>query len=231
VSVTQPPRSPASAPGVIEAALVLAFPLLVAGLVVSPLLLLVPWSAEPLGAFIAQLATLVALGLAVSWRVAPVSDRAWFSGYVGWSLRGRTIFGAVVLIVIPTGLVGLVTLASSAALRFPPSLQYLQLLSALDIAWAAAALMIGVRWLRGDRAALAAGVTLAVACVVSVWNYLRVVGFAPDGGWLVDGTRLMQLVLPFDTVAALVAVIVLLRGLSKRTRGAAQPTEQARPQS
>jgi hypothetical protein len=60
-----------------------------------------------------------------------------------------------------------------------------------------------------------AGLLVGVACVFSIWNYLRVVGFATDGGWLLDGGELMRLVLPFDMVAAIVAGSVLFLGTRK----------------
>ena len=62
------------------------------------------------------------------------------------------------------------------------------------------------------RTTLMAGLAVGVACVASIWNYLRVVGFAGDGGWLLDGGELMRLVIPFDMVAAFVAGTVLFVG-------------------
>ncbi|NIR60829.1 MAG: hypothetical protein GWO02_15625 [Gammaproteobacteria bacterium] len=121
------------------------------------------------------------------------------------------------LVVLPTGVVALVTLASSAALRFDPSLQFLQLLSALDIAWAGAALMIGTRWLWGRIAAFFAGGMLGILCVLSVWNYLRVVGFGPDGAWAVRAGEMMTLILPFDTAAAVMAIASLGAGIRRRS--------------
>jgi hypothetical protein len=132
----------------------------------------------------------------------------------------------VSIIALATGVVALVTLASSAALGYQPSLQFLQLLSALDIAWATAGLMLGVRLLAGDRGALAAGLVLAVICIWSIWRYLDVVGFAGNGGWLVSGPDLWRYVLPYDMAAAVMAIGALVIGL--RTT---QPTEQRNPQS
>ncbi len=114
---------------------------------------------------------------------------------------------------VTTGLVGLVTLASSAALGYAPSLQFLQLLSALDIAWAAAALVLGVRWLLGDGWAAVAGSLLAVVCIWSIWRYLDVVGFGPAGGWIASSDELWRYVLPFDIAAAIIALGALVAGL------------------
>lgn len=177
---------------------------------------MVPQPSDPLLLFSLHLALLVSLGLVVTLRIAPLGDEPWFGAFDEWSLRRRTYLSAVVLIVIPTGVVALVCLATAAALRFDPSLQFLQLLSALDTAWAGAAIFIAVRWLRGTGAAIAASIALGVVCVWSVWNYLRVVGFAPGGGWLVDGGRMMQLVLPFDMAAAAVAVPLLVAAVRRR---------------
>jgi hypothetical protein len=213
---SSPAIVPSSRRGVIERAVVAAFPYLAGGVAIAPLLLAVPEPADPLVLFSLHLSALVGLGLAVTVRIAPLGDEAWFGGFGEWSPLRRTLLAATVLVVIPTGLVALVALATSAALRFDPSLQFLQLLSALDIAWAGAAIVIAVRWLRGTAAAIAAGVALGVVCVGSVWNYLRVVGFSADGGWLVDGRRMMQLVLPFDMAAAAVAVVLLVAAARRR---------------
>ncbi len=200
-----------------EAAAVAAFPYLVGGLAASLPLLLVPNSATPLVAFIVQLSLVVALGVLTAVRVMPLVDGPWFPAF-GWSAYRRRLSGAAALVVIPTGVVALVTLASSAALRFAPSLQFLQLLSALDIAWASAALMIGVRWLRGSRWAYVAGAFLATVCVLSVWNYLRVVGFGPEGAWVVDSGEMLRLVLPFDLAAAVMALTAFVLGVRTAVR-------------
>jgi hypothetical protein len=197
-----------------ERAAVVAVRFLVAGLLLALPLLLVPMSDEPLAAFTIQLTALVALGVLLTWRIAWLADAKWFIE-MSWSTGRRRFGGVVVLVVVPTGVVALVTLASSAALRFDPSLQFLQLLSALDIAWAAAALYLGVRWWLGPTTARVASLMLGVLCVLSVWNYLRVVGFGADGAWIVDGEQMLRLVLPFDTIAALMAIGSVIVGLRR----------------
>lgn len=193
-------------------AVVDATPLLAGGLIVSPLLLFIPSSWDLTFRLIAHLSLLVALGIATAVMLAPRLGEPFFGGFA-WTPWRRTLAAAAVLVVIPTGVVALVTLASSAALRFDPSLQFLQLLSALDIAWAAAAIVVGAHHRWGRTASVGSGVALGVACVLSIWNYVRVVGFSDSGGWVVDGTRLMTLVIPFDMVAAAVATAVLLVGV------------------
>lgn len=166
--------------------------------------------------------SVVALGFGTTVDLARFVDEPMFESIGGPSLRRFTTAGA--LVALATGVVALVTLATSAALRLDASLQYLQLLSTLDIAWSVAALYFGTRWLWGERAGRLAGLLLSIICVWSIWNYLRIVGFTPDGGWLVDGTALLKWVLPFDTMAAFLA-------LGSLTLAVRQPMEQRSPQS
>ncbi len=193
-----------------------AIPFLTVGLGGSLALLAIPATVSPLAVFTVQLIALVGLGIALTFRLAPLADAEWFPA-PGWSPVRRRFAGVVVLVVIPTGVVALVTLASSAALRFDPSLQFLQLLSALDIAWAAAALHLGVRWWLGPRPARVAALALGALCVVSVWNYLRIVGFGPGGQWLVDGAAMVRWVLPFDVAAAVMAIGSVIVGVRRTT--------------
>jgi hypothetical protein len=159
-----------------------------------------------------HLGALVAFGLGVALDLARFTDGPWFVG-MGRSWVGRRI-GAMASTIAPTtGVVALVTLASSAALGYHPSLQFLQLLSALDIAWATAGLIFGVRLMANDWWAFLAGLILAVICIWSIWRYLDVVGFTVDGGWLLSGPDLWRYVLPFDMAAAVMAVGALAVGL------------------
>jgi hypothetical protein len=210
----------------IERALLRVLPFLAVGLVASLPLLAVTPGVEPLGWFIAQLVALVMLGYAMMVALMSLGDESWFEA-MSWGPGIRSIASGVGLVILVTGTVGLVTLASSAALGFDPSLQFLQLLSALDIAWVVAATMIG-----GYRAfsrgwALAAGAILGIICVWSIWNYLSIVGFGPGGSWIVSGSDLARYVLPFDVAAAVMAVAFFLLGV----RSQAHATEQPSPQS
>ncbi len=209
----------------LEAALGIAFRRLIYwGLPMSVLALLFPAPSPASGLLSYATAHLVVLQvatLALTIRLAPLTDQPWFS-----SLKRPWLASAASLVAIGVGYAALLTLATSAAARYDPSLQFLQLLSSLDIAWVVAALYLGARilWNRGA-ATTAAGVIL-LACVASITIYLDQVGFAGSGGWIVDGQAMMTIVLPADMVAAILSVTVLLFG--SRT---AQATLQARPQS
>ena len=209
-----------------ERALLWALPWLVAGLAASLPLLLVETGANLTTWFLVHLSVLVAFGLALTWRLIPLADATWFAG-AGWSTRLRLAASGIVVVVLVTGTIALVTLASSAAMRYDPSTQFLQLLSALDIAWAGSAIMIGAHRAWGIGWSVVGGVALGVFCVWSIWNYLDTVGFGPDGDWIVSGSDLMRLVIPYDMAAAMVAVVIFTIGVVR----ADQATEQASPQS
>ena len=199
-----------------------AFPWLLGGLAASLLLLAVEANLETV--FITHLVVLVTFSLGLAFVLDDQADREWFPSIERRPVR--RFAGASAVVIVVTGVVALVTLASSAALRFDPSTQLLQLLSALDIAWATTALMVGVRWARGAAAARAAAIGLGVVCVWSIWRYIDNVGFGPNGEWLVTRDALLEFVLPYDTAAALLAVGAVIVGIKR-----GQETEQPRPQS
>lgn len=210
----------------IEHALLRVVPFLVGGLIVSLPLLAVTPGDSPLGWFIAQLVVLVAIGHAMTITVMNLGDEPWFKG-MSWGPAMGSISSGVALVVLVTGTVGLITLASSAALGFDPSLQFLQLLSALDIAWAGAALTIGVYRTFSMGWAIAAGSILGIICVWSIWNYLSIVGFGPDGSWILSGPDLARYVIPYDIMAALLAVVFFLFGVRAQVGATEQPSPQS----
>lgn len=195
----------------LETAVARAAPYLVVGLVAAPLLLAVPLAWSRLFVSVTHLSVVVAFGLVLVMRLSSLAESDWFPD-LKWRPTGRRLAGSIALVVTVTGVVALVTLASSAALRLQPSLQFLQMLSALDIAWAAGAVVVGGRRLWSVRNAALAGIAVGVICVMSIWNYLRIVGFTADGGWLLDGGELMRLVIPLDMAVAVVAGTVLYLG-------------------
>lgn len=189
--------------------------------------LVLPAPDDPMLTFVVHLSILTIFGLALAIHLSTLLDEAWFSGS-RLSERARAAAAGVWLVILTTGATALVTLATSAAFRYEPSLQFLQLLSALDIAWVVAAFSFGLRWWLGPGAARIGGVAMGAVCVWSIWNYLNTVGFTPEGGWLVDGADIARLVLPFDVMAAILAVVAFSIGVR---RGHPQPTEQPSSQS
>jgi hypothetical protein len=166
---------------------------------------LIPGSTDRRWDFIVQLAILVGFLFAMTWKLAPFSDREWFTGK-NWSPFHRHLVTAATLIVIVTGTTGLVTLASSAAMGFQPSLQFLQLLSALDIAWVVGGIILAALSLWGRAAALVIGFAMSVICVFSIGLYLAEVGLTANGDWLVDQEQMLRLVIPFDVAAATMTI-------------------------
>ncbi|MEX0756701.1 MAG: hypothetical protein WD532_00865 [Acidimicrobiia bacterium] len=202
---------------------------LIAGLVGTPLLLALPTPHGSTLWILFHLTVLVAYGLVLTMALVEELDTPWFSGL---SPQASLFGSAVSLVVLATGAVALVTLASSAALRLDPSMQFLQLLSALDIAWVAGATAIGARLAAGRIAGWAAGGMIVVVCVWSVATYLNAVGYTPAGGWLVDGDAMWRYILPYDMAAAVIAITTLTFGVRRRSgadarQAMAQPSRQS----
>ncbi len=214
----------------IERALLLTVPWLIGGLVVSLPLLLLDTRSDPLTGFMVQLSGLVIFGIVLANVVVSLGSSGWFSGS-GWSNLTETAASGVALVVLVTGTVGLVALGSSAALRFDPSTQFLQLISALDIAWVVAAITIGAYRAWGRGPALLGGLLIGLVCVWSIGQYLDSVGFGPDGEWIVSSSDLMRLVLPYDVAAAVAATAMFTVGVFTSVRRAAHVIEQPSPQS
>ena len=207
----------------LERSLRIAVIWLVPSLVLSAGLLVIDVRRDLLAATTIHLSAIVLATLWLTIRLTPLSDAGWF-GTVS-SRTQRRFATAATLAAIVTGYAALTTLASSAALRLDPSLQFLQLLSALDIAWVVAATTIGSRWLLGENVGRGAGVAMSIVCVWSIWRYLDHVGFGPNGEWVVSGDALRELVLPFDTMAA--AIALTLAWLGARAQATEQPTPQS----
>jgi hypothetical protein len=177
--------------------------------VLSVPLLFVPAGSDRRWDVSIHLSLLAIFSLALAWRLPDSEPGSWFADRP-WSTSRRFFVATVAGVVLVTGVTALVTLATAAALRYQPSLQFLQLLSALDIAWVVSGTTLAVRSLWGRRAALAAGSLMAVLCVLSIVLYLASVGLAADDGWLLDGGELMRLVIPSDIVAATITIGLLL---------------------
>lgn len=192
----------------LETVVLAVFPWLIGGLLASSALLLVPASADRRWDLIIHLCVLVLFSLTLTWRMPTIEVDSWFPQQT-WPTARRFFAAAAALVVVVTGITALVTLASTAAMRYPPSLQFLQLLSALDIAWVVAGTTLAVRHLLGRIPALLAGGMMSVVCVLSILLYLAEVGLSSDGGWLVDGGQMLRLIIPFDVAAAVITLGLL----------------------
>ena len=177
---------------------------------------------DPSTLFILHLSLLVAYGVAMGDDLSGYVDDSWFTA-TGLSRTARRLAAGAAVTIVVTGVMALITLATSAALRYDVSTQYLQLLSELDIAWAAAATMVGARMMWGRTAGLIGGIAVGIFCAWSIWRYVDIVGFADDGSWIVSGSDLMRYVIPFDMIAGAVALAMLVTASFR-----AQPIEQAR---
>ncbi len=179
-------------------------------------LLVIPPPDDPLPTLVLHLVALTVFAATLAFHLAPLADEGWFtSGSL--PVRVRAALAGVVVVVLTAGAIGLVTLATSAALRYDASLQFFQLLSAGGIAWIVAALTVGLRRRFGWRPAAAGAVIVAGVCVWSVWRYLDAVGFTPAGGWVVDGDRIASLLLPAVLGAAATAAAGFALGAGGRS--------------
>jgi hypothetical protein len=210
----------------IERALVRTVLWLIGGLLASLPLLLIDIGDDPTVAFLIHLGGLVAFGLALTLALLPMSGADWFAGS-GWGVMARMIGSGVGIVVLTTGVVGLVTLASSAALGYDPSTQFLQLLSALDIAWVTAAVVIGAERAWSKTAGIIGGIVMGLVCVWSIWYYLDAVPFGSTGEWVVSGADLSTRVIPFDTAAAIIAVGLFAFGTYRASQAMEQPSAQS----
>ena len=201
----------------LETASAQAFPFLIDALGVSALGLLVPTSLSLGVRFGSHLVLLVLFGFFLAQRMLATTDALWF-GATPLRKDRRVMATGLGVIIIVTGVVGLVTLASSAALRFQPSTQFLQLLSALDIAWAMATVMVALYWLWGRRVALVGGLTVGVVCVITIARYLDAVGFTRGGKWRLEAESLWTHVLPFDIAVAVIAIGLFFYAAKRRSR-------------
>jgi hypothetical protein len=158
----------------------------------------------------AHLVVMTAAIWALTHRLAAVFDPPVFRGRSPFAQRLATDAALVALV---TGFAALVTLAGSATLRYQPSLQFLQLLSVLDIAWTTSGFYLGVRRMSGRSwAGPAAGVFMGTMCVISLTRYLATIGFGADGGWDVQGAQMTRLVIPADVIAAVLTIGALVLG-------------------
>lgn len=136
----------------------------------------------------------------------------------------RRLWSLVAVVVLTTAVGGLVALPTVAAARYDVSMQYLQILSAIDIAWVVGGSLLGARRLGGRIAGVGAWAIMTVLCIASIWRYLDVVGFTETGGWLVDGDAMLRIVITADAMGALIAISLMVAGsIVDGRRRAAEP--------
>lgn len=175
--------------------------------------LVVPQPADPLLTVVIQLSLVVVFAISLAFHLAPFVDEPWFAGFeVGRRARMALTWAVVVFAV--TGAAGATMLATSAALRYDPSLQFLQLVAGSGMAGCAAAVVLGSRHRIGSRTALGGAVVVLIVGVGSLWRYLDAVGFTAAGGWIVDASKLARLVLPYDAAVVIAALVAFSAGVN-----------------
>ncbi len=182
-----------------------------------------PDTATP-AAFVVQLGCIALWGVGLSAHLARgigSPEKLWFSTL---SVPTRRLSTAVGLIGLSTFGTMLLTLASSAALRWHPSTQFLQLISAADIAWVVAGTIAGLAMRTNAGVWLPAGFAIAAMCTWSMYRYLSSVGFGSEGEWIVQASELGRLVIPFDIGAAAMALIAVWFGV-RAPRASVQPAD------
>lgn len=200
----------------LEAAVLDTFPFLVDALGIAALGLLVPSSLSLRGRVMAQLLLVSLFGLYLAYRLLKRLEPVWFED-AAITATQRAFGTSLGLVVLVTGCVGLVTLASSAALRLRPTTQFLQLLSTLDIAWAASTVMIAAYWLwHRVRVAIAAGLLVVVLCSVAYYRYIDTVAFSPSGAWRLRAGELWEYVLAYDMAIAAIALGMLFIAVRRK---------------
>lgn len=200
----------------LEDAVLDAFPFLVDALGISALGLLVPSSLPLRGRVVVQLTLISVFALYLAYRLLRRLDPVWFEGAPITSSQ-RAFGTALGVVVIVTGSVGLVALASSAALRLRPPTQLLQLLSALDIAWAATTVMVASFWLWNRvRVALLQGAAVVALCVFAYYRYVDEVAFGPSGAWRLRASELWEYVLVYDIAIAVIAIALLVFAVRRK---------------
>jgi hypothetical protein len=177
--------------------------------------LVIPQPEDPRATVVIHLALLAAFLLALTFHLASVTDRAWFTrtrlGPVGRRAASWVVAGAAV-----TACAATVAAATAVGVRYDASMQYLVVLGADAIALPSSLAVLGARRRFGGGVAAGVGTVLAAAVVWSLWRYLDVVGVGPGDGWVVDGARFGTIVLP--VIAGAVAVGLALFSLGARDR-------------
>jgi hypothetical protein len=162
-----------------------------------------------------HLGLLGAFAIGLAFHLAPVADRPWLTGTtIGEAARWAGA-GLVVAAMVAASASG-VAVATGAALRFDPSLQYLQVLATLHLSVTASLVVLGARRRFGGAIAAVGAAAMVAAGLWTEWRYLGAVGFTPAGGWVVDGSEMRVIVLPFLAGSAAAAAAAFAAGAGSR---------------
>jgi hypothetical protein len=174
-------------------------------------------SAPRITIFTVHLSAMLALVLTAALALVPLTSSKWFQNS-GLPEVGRLMASGASLTILLAAGIAAVSIASSAALGYRPSLSYLQLLASADAGMATAGTSVGLAWAFGPAVATLGGASVAAVCVWSIWRYLDVVGFEANGGWKVDKQALWRYVYPYDVAALmLVASAIVIGALLRST--------------
>jgi len=177
--------------------------------------LVIPQPEDPRATVVIHLGLLAAFLLALTFHLAEVADRAWFTE-TRLGPVGRRAAAWVVAAFAVTACGATVAAATSVGVRYDASMQYLVVLGADAIALPSSLAILGARRRFGGGAAAAIGVVIAAAVVWSLWRYLDLVGVGPGDGWLVDGSRFGTIVLPVIAGAVVVGLVLFSAGARDR---------------
>lgn len=196
-----------------------------AGVAAAVPLLVVPQpGTDPRLPAIVHLGLLGAFAIGLAVHLTPVADRPWLTGTTIGEAARWAAAGLVVVAMVAAAASG-VAVATAASLRFDPSLQYLQVLAALHLSITASFVVLGARRRFGGAIAGVAAAATVAAGLWTEWRYLGAVGFTPAGGWVVDGSEMRVIVLPFlaGSAAAAAAAVAAGAGSRRTVRGTGGP--------
>ena len=178
--------------------------------------LVLPQPDDPLFTAVVQLAIIAVYAVAMTLHLAALGDAPWFDGLAigGRARRGLTW---VMLVADVAGASAVTALATSAALRYQPSVQLLQLVSVIVVGVVVSASALGTRRRWGGAPALAMAAVLGAVLVWVMWRHLDTVGSTASGGWRVDGSVVRETVVPYVAGAVVVAGALFGAGLSDRS--------------
>lgn len=177
-------------------------------------ILVLPQPDDPLLTMTVHLSLLVLFGIALVFHLAPLVEEPWFDG-LGLGTGGRTALTWMVAGAQAILACGLATIATAAAFRYAPSVQFLVLLAVLGVVASITIAALGARRRFGPTVAGWTAVAIGAVGVWPIWRYGATVGFTPDGGWLVDGGEVLRVIVPVDLIRWAVALTLFTMGVRR----------------